>query len=515
MSNRAIARIRVQGWLQALTPLHIGGLGGDTDSDLALCRDGAEHLVVPGTSLAGALRSWCERAGVPDISVLFGDQDGASRLVVEDGLIYASVPTEPGTEPGLIDADDPAYVEMRDGVGIDRVTGAAAPGVLYRRATVRAGVAIRLQLTVEARSEVELERYKEALGRLCDALAGGHVFLGAATTRGLGRVRLVSRGISVDRFDGAAGVLAAISSAWPAVEPFESAAGAGVAPSTVEFSVEWKPDGGFLVQAPIVGFAVDALPLVARHPETGGLVPVLPGASVKGALRSHAERILRTVLGVEAARDDEPNRFLRQLDADALPLVSHLFGAAPRARDDDPSIGRGALAVADCYASHPEITDTRWEALLVGSTDTKHDQLPPDIIKNLVKKGLLPTQHVAIDRWTGGAAEGLLFSVLELHDSNWEPLEIRLNLARLPVEHADAAVALTILVLRDFAAGWIPLGSQTTRGLGAITVTSIDVRGLPRGDTKVDAIPEDDLQRYAQAWTKYLEHARQTQGDAR
>ena len=128
---------------------------------------------------------------------------------------------------------------------------------------------------------------------------------------------------------------------------------------------------------------------------------------------------------------------------------------------------------------------------------------------------MLPTQHVAIDRWTGGAAEGLLFSVLELHDSNWEPLEIRLNLARLPVEHADAAVALTILVLRDFAAGWIPLGSQTTRGLGAITVTSIDVRGLPRGDTKVDAIPEDDLQRYAKAWTKYLEHARQTQGDAR
>ena len=49
MSNRAIARIRVHGWLQVLTPLHIGGLGGDTDSDLALCRDGAEHLVVPGT----------------------------------------------------------------------------------------------------------------------------------------------------------------------------------------------------------------------------------------------------------------------------------------------------------------------------------------------------------------------------------------------------------------------------------------------------------------------------------
>src|SRR5690348_4601656 len=121
MARETTSRFRLRGTLIAKTPLHVGGHGDDVDTDLPLARDGAGELYAPGTSLAGALRQWCERAfGRDAVNRHWGYQDGeeghASYVVVED---------VPMNESASV------IVEVRDGVGIDRRRGAAAENVKY------------------------------------------------------------------------------------------------------------------------------------------------------------------------------------------------------------------------------------------------------------------------------------------------------------------------------------------------------------------------------------------------
>lgn len=114
MARRIEYCLRVTGALLTTSPLHIGGIGGDVDVDLALAMDGQGRLYAPGTSLAGALRNFMLRSSTEqDVNDLWGyqeqDRGHASFLLVEDGLIQTV-----------------AAVEIREGVGIDRRTGAAA-----------------------------------------------------------------------------------------------------------------------------------------------------------------------------------------------------------------------------------------------------------------------------------------------------------------------------------------------------------------------------------------------------
>src|SRR5262249_40476034 len=97
--------------------------------------------------------------------------------------------------------------------------------------------------------------------------------------------------------------------------------------------------------------------------------------------------------------------------------------------------------------------------------------------------------HVAVDRWTGGAAEGFLYSVLEPNGIHWEPIRLTLDLTRLRKDgernDRDPAVALLLLVLRELSAGCIPLGFGVNRGMGAIEIRDILFRpeGLDDDDT--------------------------------
>jgi hypothetical protein len=83
--------------------------------------------------------------------------------------------------------------------------------------------------------------------------------------------------------------------------------------------------------------------------------------------------------------------------------------------------------------------------------------------------------HVAVDRWTGGAADGLLFNILEPWDLSWEPIVLRVHRNRLRKELWEPARTLLGLVLRDFANGTIPLGHGTNRGMGDLELKELAV----------------------------------------
>ncbi|EFC81116.1 RAMP superfamily CRISPR-associated protein [Parafrankia sp. EUN1f] len=308
------------------------------------------------------------------------------------------------------------------------------------------------------------------------------------------------------------------------------------------------------------------------------LAAVIPGSSIKGVLRTQAELIVRTVLERDApAPSDEqpererPRRFRRQLES--LDVVSVLFGSA--GRDPEPADaaasgsglpwGRGALGADDCYSTST-IPSTTWRDLLGAAPRTatptpsrpipdqpdhgrprpsqrQHQRPPkpggpkgapgkPEPVESQAARkaafdklddryGLVRADHVAIDRWTGGAASGRLYSTLEPYRVEWEPLRLTLDEERLRrfAEHdpdlADAARALFILVLRDLAAGRVRLGHGTNRGHGDLAVSAVRVIGFPEADGVEDL---DALRAHAvtgslaRAWRRYIERTRAEDG---
>ena len=163
---------------------------------------------------------------------------------------------------------------------------------------------------------------------------------------------------------------------------------------------------------------------------------------------------------------------------------------------------------------------------------TVHDCLSTD------RKNRIEVTHNAIDRWTGGVIDGGLFTEAVYLGTEWEPIQIDIDLRRLlknieaekgledkhkatdadkaeekteakrePADadkaedssaerkqpkptHADYAHASYVLLglaLAELSAGTLPLGSRSTRGLGQVVVSSIDVRGCTRDDVVIPA----------------------------
>lgn len=475
MARSTLGRIDVRGSLLTRTPLHVGGIADAPDTDLPLARDGGGDLYVPGTSLAGVLRAWCQdrfEAGLVDAMFGPASTDAASHLILDDGLLH--LPTG-------------ARVEIRDGVGIDRRWGGAAEHIKYDRAVVPKGTRLDLRMTLELPYDFSLSQSLESLlGHILQVLGKGRIRLGASTTRGLGWVEMVDEA-SIRRrsLDSKQGLLEALRdggrsckvedllTADPELRP--------LAQPELDIRIAWQPEGALLVKAGRDGLMVDGLPLVSAVDD--GLSLVLPGSSVKGALREQAERIVRSLLKIDIPKRESPrHQFLSEVQ---VPLVEQLFGAAGAADAGDSRLGRGALAVADCYAA-PVLDHERWQAV-ANATATSASLEPAAVRARLDTAGLDSNRmahayHVAVDRWTGGAADGLLFSTLEPRDMDWEPLGFRIDLTRIADEDRMAAVALLMHILNDLAAGWIRFGHDKKSG-GRIVLSEIDIAGdgLPEG----------------------------------
>lgn len=389
---------------------------------------------------------------------------------------------------------DGASWELREGVGIDRRWGTAADKIKYDRAVLPRGTTVTFEASVEfsgAPSAPEHGLAKAAVGELLDALTRGEIRLGAGKTRGLGHVRLDRLDVREEDLISQSGLLAALRGQAPhrSLEELRASAPAGArtACPRLDLRVHWRPLGPVMVKAERDGLAVDTLPLVTA---TGAaLTFVLPGSALKGVLRAHAERIVRTVADLGDVGDD----FLRQVE---VPLVTSVFGTAGKpaqrgadrgsgadeaadeqeaARGNEPKPGLAALAVEDCCATSP-VTRDLWSAV----EQAVDEQALLSALGALGLKGarLEHAFHVAVDRWTGGAAESLLFSVLEPHGLAWEPLRLRLDLTRLAARERRPALALVFLVLRDLGQGRLPIGYAGNRGLGAIEVDALEGGGV-------------------------------------
>jgi len=198
--------------------LHIGS-GTETTSgvDAGVVRRSDGRPYIPGSSLKGALRSHLERiaqaGGLTSVSScglyepigdgdcptpLWIDQGKDSTAATEDDLaslchtctlfgspILAGKVRVPDLDLMTRAADPTTFLqqtETRNGVGINRDSGQAQPGVLYDYEVVPTDTLFAFEIVVDSPDELEL-------GLLCAGLQDmkkGRLSVGGKTTRGLG-----------------------------------------------------------------------------------------------------------------------------------------------------------------------------------------------------------------------------------------------------------------------------------------------------------------------------------------
>lgn len=191
----------------------------------------------------------------------------------------------------------------------------------------------------------------------------------------------------------------------------------------------------------------------------------VPGSSLRGVVRSHAEKLLRSLdegLACDPTRTGKPQRFaVRCLGAQQAREEgeqSHTDSEKP----DGPRAYNGS-----CYACR-----LFGNTLLAGRVRVGDLALLPEPPPLLARR-----YHVAIDRVTGAVAQGP-FELEILTDARFEGQLVLRNFTL-------GQVGLLAGALLDVGDGLVPLGYGKSRGMGRVelTVQALHVRTLrdPRG----------------------------------
>ncbi|OLO52908.1 RAMP superfamily CRISPR-associated protein [Actinomyces oris] len=495
-------------------PLHSGGTDEVVDrrrdpedrTTVArrFARDGHGRPVLTGRSVKGALRAACQRfleehgdaVGLAEreLRQLWGDdgtRGAGSAAPLRASAITVHTVGLP-TEGCQRDEEHKVVLPTRMGNAIDRYWGSAGDTALFEHEYLPRGKELALTITAEAGlpDDVEVpqgdvappgpEQVEKLFALIIGLIKDGRVAFGGRQNAGWGRVALSdsekawtltkaepgSRAGLEEWLSGAGGRSVDVApvdcggSGRMRIEiTWDSPTGILVAEPQDDGSQE-EADAGAADGAPGEAEGADseetkpARPLRAGPEETDPIV--LPGSSVRGALRTRATRIARTILLAKkdpSTGADWSGAGVHEQLAQDPSLVRDLFGSTTH---------RGALTVLDTLAA--EDGPSR------------------------------KVTHNAGDRWTGGVADGLLYSE-EVYDSTWNSIVLELDLdrlltnARAGLEEPDgqedsqgedrsrAAFCLLGLVLAELAAGTLPLGSRGTRGMGQVEVKAMAVTG--------------------------------------
>lgn len=474
------------------TALHVG-TGKDTETaDDLLRRDARGRLLIPGTAIAGALRSIATRLaprfdGAKPCQALTGEQpnEACQCLVCQlFGDVNPRENTSVATAARVLVYDavletSPAVL-IRDGVGIDRVTGAAArrERIKFDYEVLPAETTFKLRLEIDSR----LTNEEKTLPLLAAALAEweqGRGAVGGRVARGLGAfgltdvqwlerdltqtdvlIEFLRTGPPWDASDGDRSWLSnEVEAASRLIKPYSGDLPVARSWALAEFTL--AATGPFLThdlaQAGRSGF--DHAPVLAAYEK--GAKPVLPGSSLRGVLRSQAERIARTLATFAAwdgAQDAESRKtmFLTRCPA-CNPLTT---------KSDDPVASCNSLIKAELSSDERRKLEQQGaeEKLclacqLFGSTWNGSRLRVEDASFFGEKVETKVLDFLAIDRFTGGGRDAAKFDAVVL----WKPkFRVRLFLENpQPWELGWLA-----LVLRDLHDGLITAGFGAAKGFG-------------------------------------------------
>lgn len=448
--------------LQNRTALSLVTGHPDNAFDTSLVRDANGLPALPGTAIAGVLRSLYSRLKAHDtdaVNAVFGhagpETSEVSALQTSWGLIH-SAQNRPvfglqlGAELDAMLSDPLLSMLLEDRYQRERVRinhrGSASDEGKFDRAVLPAGCRFSVELTFES-DQADDSVWSEVLGILAHPMFR----LGANTHSGLGLVEVIRCLARVFDFHSAedARAFRELSPDLGEVEDLLACEPPVMSiPGCIGGALELKPDDFYRFggdQDPFeetVERPADLLPrfepTVSWQVGCGTLNParlLIPASSIKGALAHRFTWHYNTLSGIfaEDVLNDEGTEWDKNVDC---PGTRALFGHV-----DDRNGRAGCLFIDDA-----------------SQTISKED------LQNLM--------HNAIDQFTGGVRRGMLFSEDMVASQRFPRVSILLDSERLEQscreEEADLALVRQALAasLEDLCEGRLALGTSASRGHG-------------------------------------------------
>lgn len=432
------ARWTLTAELTLLTAAQIGSHASDY-CDQTFAKDADGRLVLQGSTLAGALRS-----ALNDRVVGYLENESSSAYQLFGYLKPpkgAAVAQERESTVIVFDAtaQSPAQASLRDNVRITPDTGLAATGKKYDRELSMPGDTFSIRVDLLVPDGNEEERLLTLLVSALEALEQGDIRFGARKSRGLGSCTLSqfrARRYDLTQTKGwedyalspyldplsdvpeAKGFAASVQNAIDATrtEAASEESSRVFLPRYLPLEVDARRrlrlcctlqvKGTLLIRTP--GDVADVVHLTEQGKQ------ILSGTSLAGALRAYAFRILNTLNIPESTV-----------------VVESLFGPSPETLEN--SVSKKEPESSRVYVSECEIMDN----------------------------SVFRQSRVKIDRLTGGTIDGALFQE-EPSAGGTVQFEIAVR------KPSDADMGLMFLMVRDLAAGLLPIGGGAGIGRGVL-----------------------------------------------
>ena len=469
--------------LKARTAVHIGSGESNDLTDALIRRDTEGRPFIPGTAIAGALRTLATRLaprlGHAPCKVLAADEKERSQSC-SCAVCHLFGDINPTDEKGTQSAssrilvfnarlqNDTTHALIRDGVGIDRITGAAARAgsVKFDLEVLPAGAEFDIRLELRDTNEED----EQLLAAVLSEWQEGRAWLGGRVARGLGALTLDNLEYKTLDLNTSDSLMTFLQSDEPwsqstiqphwlktrlqaiNVRPVEDGTPPTVPRGWLIIEGVLQAEGPLLTNDTMASGAsgFDHAPLLTRWGDW--MHPVLTGAGLRGVLRSHAERLARS-LTTHAVSDLDAFLF----KCPACSPVENRPGAPLASCDallkNVAKLPSDALVSDDhlCLACQLFGSTRRGSHLIVEDAPYAGEQPPK----------LKMFDFLAIDRFTGGGAEHLKFDALAL----WRPaFKLRLYL-----ENPQAwELGWLALVLRDLEEGWLSVGFGAAKGFGRV-----------------------------------------------
>jgi len=429
-----VGKTIVKGKLKLLSPLLLGS-GNDDLADIEVMKDSNGIPFIPGTSLAGVLRHYFEDN--------FQGQNYGSECFWGIHRKKTGNGKKEGSYQSAFICDDlfpkEASVRIRDGVKIDPRSQTAEERGKYDFELIEEGAEFDLfwELTLRGNNSKEkyqkiLATYQKILATLIDVLKNGELSIGAKTNSGFGKCKL--EGIHVIHFDFEKknDVLEWLKQEWQKSDYRGEGSEWKIEPYPIEnrtFSIDAK----FAIKNSII---IRAYSEKANMPDSTSLMSsrgeyILPGTSLKGAVRHRALKILKTLNSEGNIAEDK---------------IDHLFGIAGKKVESGKKGKNGESEIKS----------------RVQVAETKIINVEPE-----------SQTRIKIDRFTGGTIKSALFESMPLWSkSNDEALNVKIKIEKYKPWEAG----LMMQVLKDLWCGDLAIGGEKNVGRGVLEGLSATIK---------------------------------------
>ncbi|MFZ5518645.1 MAG: RAMP superfamily CRISPR-associated protein [Candidatus Zhuqueibacterota bacterium] len=422
--ERITGKIFLKGKVQCLSPLHIG-CGSGEHSDMDVLVDDNGYAFIPATSFGGVLRHSIDLERHPDINDNFVKNFwGFSKKKTGHQCSFHCSDLYSDKKPDIV---------IRDGIRIDNRTGLVEHNGKYDYEIVEPGSPFNLNMEFEYTNENK-KFIKRMVRTIYQVLSESQIILGGKTNNGLGIVKLNDEDSKLYEFDfkddanKKRNVFNYLTKKFDAVNIIKITDLGDPFPFKRKdvFSIEavLKLQNSIIIRS----YSSNPKEPDSVHIKSKGKY-IIPGSSLKGAIRGRAERILNTLGKPEI-------------------IAKELFGFIPEEKK------------SDTIRTEKKIERAIKSKLLINEVEL------PEFVAEIQTR-------IKIDRFTGGTIESALFESMPLFiDFTEKVLKLEMTIQ----DYKDYEAGLLLLVLKDLWSGDLAVGGEKNVGRGVFNGKSAIIK---------------------------------------